>query len=119
MNPAATVDTAARLGNSSTSTVLAFVCLVLCGVVVWLWRDTVRLNKELLAAHVASGADKERLLTVQVTREGSVSNAMQAITALPDVVRALPDAVADAVGESVRDVVREELTRERDARRGR
>ena len=102
MTPDAAVTTAQRVGSADTATLLALVCLVLGIVVVWLWRDNARLNRELLAAHVAAGSDKERLLTIQITREGTVTSALDAITELPPVVRAIPDAVRAVVVDAHR-----------------
>lgn len=104
------VDAAERLGSASAQVVLAAVALALCAVVVWLWRDNVRLNRECLSAQESRRADTERLLTVQVSRESGVVTAMAAITVLPEIVRELPDAV--------REVVRDELARAGDAVRG-
>ena len=102
MTPDAAVTTAQRVGAADTATLLALVCLILCVVVVWLWRGIERLTRELLAAHVAAGSDKERLLTIQITREGSVTTALDAITELPPVVRAIPDAVRAVVADAHR-----------------
>lgn len=102
MTPDAAVTTAQRVGAADTATLLALACLLLCVVIVWLWRDTARLNRELLAAHVAAGSDKERLLTIQITREGSVTTALDAITELPPVVRAIPEAVRAVVVDAHR-----------------
>ena len=105
MTPDAAVTTATRLGAASVSTLLALACLALVAAVAWLARENARLQE-------ARRADTERLLTVQVAREGVVVTALGAITELPDVVRAIPDAL--------RDVVRDELSRASEpGRRGR
>lgn len=107
MTPDAAVSTAARVGSADVPTILALACLLLIGVAVWLWRDNTRLHSDLLAAVTASGVDKERLLGAQLAREGAVVAALDAITELPETVRAIPDAVAATVCARLHD----ELTR--------
>lgn len=102
-----TVETARAVGSSDSTTLLAGALIAVVGLAVFLGRA-------LIAEKEARRADTERLLAVQVKREGDVVTAMGAITRLPDAIDAVPEATAMAV----REMIRGERISEMGARRG-
>jgi hypothetical protein len=108
---APSLDAAQRVGSATPATLLALALLAVGAALLWCVREIARLNRELLAVQEARRQDTERMLTVQIGREGTVTTAMVAITDLPAVIEALP--------ASLREILRDELGRASDTGRHR